>query len=35
MLANGLSESLADLLDAAEAIEATQAGMAAEADLPG
>ena len=34
-LASGISESLADLLSAAEAVQATQAGMAAGADLPG
>jgi hypothetical protein len=34
-IASGLSESLADLLSAAEAVEATQAGIAAGADLPG
>jgi diacylglycerol O-acyltransferase len=34
-LATGLSESLADLLSAAEAVEASQAGVAASADLPG
>jgi diacylglycerol O-acyltransferase / wax synthase len=33
-IATGISESLADLRGAAEAIEATQAGMAAGADLP-
>jgi hypothetical protein len=34
-IATGISESLADLLSAAEAVQATQAGMAAGADLPG
>ena len=34
-IASGISESLADLLSAAEAVQATQAGMAAGADLPG
>ena len=34
-VASGISESLADLLSAAEAVQATQAGMAAGADLPG
>jgi hypothetical protein len=34
-LASGISESLADLRSAAEAVQATQAGMAAGADLPG
>jgi hypothetical protein len=34
-IATGLSESLADLLSAAEAVRATQEGMAAGADLPG
>ena len=34
-LASGISESLADLLAAAESVQATQAGMAAGADLPG
>jgi WS/DGAT/MGAT family acyltransferase len=34
-LASGISESLADLLSAAESVQATQAGMAAGADLPG
>ena len=34
-LASGISESLGDLLSAAEAVQATQAGMAAGADLPG
>jgi diacylglycerol O-acyltransferase len=33
-IATGISESLADLLSAAEAVQATQAGMAAGADLP-
>jgi hypothetical protein len=35
IFASGISESLADLLSAAEAVQATQAGMAAGADLPG
>jgi hypothetical protein len=34
-LANGISESLADLLGASEAIEAAQADARAGADLPG
>jgi hypothetical protein len=34
-IATGISESLADLLSAAEAVQDTQAGMAARADLPG
>jgi diacylglycerol O-acyltransferase len=34
-LASGLSESLADLLGAAEAVQASQQSMAAGADLPG
>jgi WS/DGAT/MGAT family acyltransferase len=34
-IATGISESLADLLSAAEAVQATQADMAAGADLPG
>jgi diacylglycerol O-acyltransferase / wax synthase len=33
-IGTGISESLADLLSAAEAVQATQAGMAAGADLP-
>ena len=34
-VASGISESLADLLAAAEAVQATEAGMAAGADLSG
>jgi len=34
-VASGISESIADLRSAAEAVQATQAGMAAGADLPG
>src|SRR5262245_24326255 len=34
-IASGISESIADLLAAAEAVQATEAGMAAGADIPG
>ncbi|HET9120506.1 MAG TPA: WS/DGAT domain-containing protein, partial [Solirubrobacterales bacterium] len=34
-LASGISESIADLLAAAEAVQATQQGIATGADIPG